>query len=83
MVSDVWVEMLCHDATHCGWIQHGQQLRRNGELLTHVSLLMAYLSFNEQFQIAEGEKGFARSLTEQFQMTTGWDNSGRFFFNSD
>ncbi|XP_059595799.1 uncharacterized protein LOC132254348 [Vitis vinifera] len=35
MVSEVWVEMLCYAASHCGWIQHGQQLRRGGELLTH------------------------------------------------
>ena len=82
MVSDVWVEMLCHAATHCGWIQHGQQLRRGGELLTHVSLLMAHLGFNEQFQIAEGETGFARSFTEEFSMR-GWNNSGRYFYNLD
>ncbi|CBI35870.3 unnamed protein product, partial [Vitis vinifera] len=55
MVSHVWVEMLCHAASHCGWIQHGQQLGRGGELLTHVSLLMSHLGLTEQFQILEGE----------------------------
>ena len=55
MVSHVWVEMLCHAASHCGWIQHGQQLRRGGELLTHVCLLMSHLGLTEQFQILEGE----------------------------
>ncbi|XP_034679994.1 uncharacterized protein LOC117910048 [Vitis riparia] len=82
IISDVWVEMLCHAATHCGWIQHGQQLRRGGELLTHVSLLMAHLGFSEQFQIEEGETGFARSFTEEFSMR-GWNNSGRYFYNLD
>ncbi|XP_034680008.1 uncharacterized protein LOC117910061 [Vitis riparia] len=55
MVSEVWVEMLCYAASHCGWIQHGQQLRRGGELLTHVCLLMSHLGLSEQFQILEGE----------------------------
>ncbi|KAL6335324.1 hypothetical protein AAG906_029567 [Vitis piasezkii] len=55
MVNEVWVEMLCYAASHCGWIQHGQQLRRGGELLTHVCLLMSHLGLSEQFQILEGE----------------------------
>uniref|UniRef100_F6HXW5 DUF4220 domain-containing protein n=1 Tax=Vitis vinifera TaxID=29760 RepID=F6HXW5_VITVI len=55
MVSEVWVEMLCYAASHCGWIQHGQELRRGGELLTHVCLLMSHLGLSEQFQILEGE----------------------------
>ncbi|XP_034680007.1 uncharacterized protein LOC117910059 [Vitis riparia] len=50
MVSEVWVEMLCYAASHCGWIQHGQQLRRGGELLTHVCLLMSHFGLSEQFQ---------------------------------
>ena len=54
MVSEVWVEM-CYAASHCGWIQHGQELRRGGELLTHVYLLMSHLGLSEQFQILEGE----------------------------
>ena len=58
MVSGVWVEMLCYAASHCGWIQHGQQLRRGGELLTHVCLLMSHLGLSEQFQILEGENRF-------------------------
>lgn len=55
MVSEVWVEMLCYAASYCGWIEHGQQLRRGGELLTHVCLLMSHLGLSEQFQILEGE----------------------------
>ena len=55
MISRVWVEMLCYAASHCGWAQHAQQLRRGGELLTHVCLLMSHLGLSEQFQILEGE----------------------------
>ncbi|KAJ9691940.1 hypothetical protein PVL29_011175 [Vitis rotundifolia] len=61
MISGVWVEMLCCAASHCGWIQHRQllhhrqQLRRGGELLTYVCLLMSHLGLTEQFQVLEGE----------------------------
>ena len=53
MISSVWGEMLCYAASHCGWIQHRQllhhrqQLRRGGELLTHVCLLMSHLGLTE------------------------------------
>lgn len=47
MVSDVCVEMLCYAANHCEWVQHGHQLRRGGDLLTHVCLLMAHLGLSE------------------------------------
>ncbi|PRQ34224.1 hypothetical protein RchiOBHm_Chr5g0066471 [Rosa chinensis] len=51
MISRVWIEMLCFAASQCGWTEHGQQLRRGGELLTHVSLLMANLGIGEQSKI--------------------------------
>lgn len=54
MVSHVWVEMMAYAATHCQWHYHAQQLTKGGELLTHVSLLMAHLGISEQFQISEG-----------------------------
>ncbi|XP_034212684.1 uncharacterized protein LOC117625186 [Prunus dulcis] len=53
-VSHVWVEMLSYAANQCRWSGHAQQLRRGGELLTHVWLLMAHLGLTEQFQISEG-----------------------------
>ncbi|XP_034680012.1 uncharacterized protein LOC117910064 [Vitis riparia] len=71
MVSEVRVEMLCYVASHCGWIQHGQQLRRGGELLTHVCLLMSHLGLSEQFQILEGENEIRSRLSEQFQILEG------------
>ncbi|WCJ39024.1 hypothetical protein M5689_020046 [Euphorbia peplus] len=54
MISQVWLEMLAYAASNCSGIYHAQQLRRGGELLTHVWLLMAHLGLTEQFQIAQG-----------------------------
>lgn len=54
LMSQVWVEMLSYAANQCRWSGHAQQLRRGGELLTHVWLLMAHLGLTEQFQISEG-----------------------------
>ncbi|OMO62369.1 Disease resistance protein [Corchorus capsularis] len=54
IIRDVWLEMLTHAANQCNGIEHGQQLRRGGELLTHVWLLMAHYGMIEQFQISEG-----------------------------
>ncbi|XP_052303654.1 uncharacterized protein LOC127904397 [Populus trichocarpa] len=50
MINEVWVEMLAHAAAHCPWKEHTQQLRRGGELLTHVSLLMLHLGLSEQYE---------------------------------
>ncbi|XP_059285795.1 uncharacterized protein LOC132039305, partial [Lycium ferocissimum] len=54
VISEVWVEMLAYAATHCRGNHHAQQLRKGGELLTHVWLLMAHLGITEQFQIYRG-----------------------------
>ncbi|KAL8523700.1 hypothetical protein ACS0TY_013605 [Phlomoides rotata] len=54
VISHVWVEMLAHAAKHCGGNHHARQLRKGGELLTHVWLLMAHLGITEQFQISHG-----------------------------
>ncbi|KAL6226453.1 hypothetical protein ACLB2K_000415 [Fragaria x ananassa] len=48
MITQVWVELLCYAASECGWEHHAQQLRRGGELLTHICLLMAHLGLSEQ-----------------------------------
>lgn len=55
MISNVWVEMLCYAANQCSWNQHAQQLARGGELITHVSLLMAHLGLTEQLKVSERE----------------------------
>ncbi|PPR99820.1 hypothetical protein GOBAR_AA20842 [Gossypium barbadense] len=59
MIRDIWLEMLTYAASHSRGSQHCQQLRRGGELLTHVWLLMAHFGMSEQFQIS---KGYARAL---------------------
>ncbi|XWS20038.1 hypothetical protein CRYUN_Cryun31cG0067100 [Craigia yunnanensis] len=53
LITDTWVEMLAHAATHCEGSQHRQQLRRGGQLLTHVWLLMAHLGLTDHFQIPQ------------------------------
>ncbi|KAL5755579.1 hypothetical protein ACOSQ2_020325 [Xanthoceras sorbifolium] len=49
IISDVWVEMLAYAAENCGWKEHTQQLRKGGEFLTHVYLLMAHFGFTRQY----------------------------------
>ncbi|KAL1547090.1 hypothetical protein AAHA92_23604 [Salvia divinorum] len=54
IISKVWMEMLAHAATNCSGNHHARQLRKGGELLSHVWLLMAHLGITEQFQITQG-----------------------------
>ncbi|KAM7468823.1 hypothetical protein LguiA_007006 [Lonicera macranthoides] len=49
--------MLAYAATHCRGHRLAQQLRKGGELLTHVWLLMAHLGITGQFQISRGHVG--------------------------
>ncbi|WVY96597.1 hypothetical protein V8G54_028748 [Vigna mungo] len=62
IILNVWVEMLCHAASQCSGLNHGKQLSRGGELLTHVWLLMAHLGITEQFQISQGRHERARLI---------------------
>nr|TKS01384.1 hypothetical protein D5086_0000173940 [Populus alba] len=50
MIEEVWVEMVAYAAAYCPWKEHTQQLRRGGELLTHVSLLMLHLGLSDQYE---------------------------------
>jgi len=50
MIKEVWIEMVAYAAAHCPWKEHTHQLRRGGELLTHVSLLMLHLGLSEQYE---------------------------------
>lgn len=54
LISKVWVEMLCYAANKCRWTDHVELLSPGGELLTHVSLLMAHLGMSEQLKILKG-----------------------------
>jgi hypothetical protein len=51
MINEVWVEMVAYAAAQCPWKEHTHQLRRGGELLTHVSLLILHLGLTEQYEI--------------------------------
>ncbi|KAF4399372.1 hypothetical protein G4B88_022455, partial [Cannabis sativa] len=63
LINNVWVEILCYAANQCQGNHHAQQLRRGGELLTHVWLLMAHLGITKHFQIADDhEKGVKMSF---------------------
>ncbi|XP_073261077.1 uncharacterized protein [Populus alba] len=58
MISEVWVEMVAYAAAHCPWKEHTQQLRRGGELLTHVSLLVLHLGLSAQYEYKESDIPF-------------------------
>ncbi|KAI8025067.1 hypothetical protein LOK49_LG02G01024 [Camellia lanceoleosa] len=42
IMSNMWVEMLCYAASCCSVEQHVQELRRGGQFLTHVWLLLMH-----------------------------------------
>ncbi|XP_017978224.1 PREDICTED: uncharacterized protein LOC108662403 [Theobroma cacao] len=50
MMNKVWVELLTYAAGHCGWKEHGRQLAKGGQLLTHVCLLMAHFGISGQYR---------------------------------
>ncbi|KAK3220347.1 hypothetical protein Dsin_014317 [Dipteronia sinensis] len=58
VISEVWVEMLTYVSNKCRWKEHGQQLRKGGELLTHVRVLMVHLGLSEQYRIQIPEARF-------------------------
>ncbi|KAJ6875985.1 hypothetical protein NC652_035376 [Populus alba x Populus x berolinensis] len=58
IIREVWIEMLVYAAAHCPWKEHTHQLRRGGELLTHVSLLMLHLGLSAQYEY----KGYINEL---------------------
>ncbi|XP_061953118.1 uncharacterized protein LOC133675682 [Populus nigra] len=66
-INEVWVEMVAYAAAHCPWKEHTQQLRRGGELLTHVSLLMLHLGLTAQYEINAYEYKELDLLTREEQ----------------
>ncbi|KAE9445443.1 hypothetical protein C3L33_22661, partial [Rhododendron williamsianum] len=50
IIVHVWMEILGHAASQCKGRQHAQQLRRGGEYLTHLWLLMAHLGLTDNSQ---------------------------------
>ena len=49
VISDVWVEMLAFVAHNCEWKEHVQQLRKGGELITHVYRVMSHFGFCREY----------------------------------
>jgi hypothetical protein len=47
--------MVAYAAAHCPWKEHAHQLRRGGELLTHVSLIMLHLGLSAQYEYKKSE----------------------------
>ncbi|KAJ0007947.1 hypothetical protein Pint_29113 [Pistacia integerrima] len=58
MVRDVWLEKLTYAASEGRGSVHASHLRRGGELLTHIWLLMANFGISEQFEISKGRVTF-------------------------
>ncbi|OMO87725.1 hypothetical protein CCACVL1_08797, partial [Corchorus capsularis] len=50
MINKVWVELLTYAAAHSDWKEHAQHLNSGGQLLTHVSVLMANHALSEQYE---------------------------------
>ncbi|KAJ6875990.1 hypothetical protein NC652_035378 [Populus alba x Populus x berolinensis] len=69
MINEVWIEMLAYAAAHCPWKEHTQQLRRGGELLTHVSLFMLHLGLSEQYEFTRFD-GDEVSVLEFFSLVS-------------
>ncbi|XP_056166479.1 uncharacterized protein LOC115679546 [Syzygium oleosum] len=42
LISSIWVEMLCYAVDKCPVYHHAKRLRRGGELITHLWLLLAH-----------------------------------------
>ncbi|KAI3411624.1 DUF4220 domain-containing protein [Psidium guajava] len=51
VIREVWAEMLIYAASKCKATDHAQQMRRGGELITHVWFLMAHYGLTNHFQI--------------------------------
>ncbi|XP_030461089.1 uncharacterized protein LOC115681319 [Syzygium oleosum] len=53
-IGKLWVEILIYVARQCKGDRHAGQLRRGGELLTHVWLMMAHFGLTDSFHRNEG-----------------------------
>lgn len=47
VIIDVWLELITYAASYCEWREHTQYLRRGGELLTVISILMIHLRLSK------------------------------------
>ncbi|KAK3220409.1 hypothetical protein Dsin_014379 [Dipteronia sinensis] len=63
-IGSKWFEMLVQAANNCRGNEHAQQLRRGGEFLTHVWLLMAYFGLTDHSVISREPRPIARLFTK-------------------
>ncbi|KAF8023704.1 hypothetical protein BT93_F1019 [Corymbia citriodora subsp. variegata] len=54
IISKLWVEVLLYAASQSKGDCHAHQLRRGGELLTHVWLLLAHFGLTDHFKMTQG-----------------------------
>lgn len=47
VICSVWMEMLCFAASNCGAYYHSEQLRKGGEIVTHIWLLLLHIKDEE------------------------------------
>ncbi|KAF7849380.1 hypothetical protein BT93_L0865 [Corymbia citriodora subsp. variegata] len=62
LTSNIWVEMLCYAAFKCRVYHHEKLLRKGGELITHVWLLVAHETDNHQLSNDELSEDTAASI---------------------
>ncbi|KAI8010995.1 hypothetical protein LOK49_LG06G00654 [Camellia lanceoleosa] len=48
IMSNVWLDLLCYVATHCGANAHAEQVSKGGELITSLWLLVSHFGLGEQ-----------------------------------
>ncbi|KAF7849378.1 hypothetical protein BT93_L0863 [Corymbia citriodora subsp. variegata] len=61
IISSIGVEMLCHGAYNCRGYHHANRLRKGGELITHVWLLLAHKTDKQHSSIDELSKDTANT----------------------
>ncbi|KAL4628886.1 hypothetical protein ACB092_05G270100 [Castanea dentata] len=71
ILSKFWVENLACVATLCQGNNHAQLLRKGGEFLTHVWLLIEHFNLTESFQ-----KSRTRPQKEEAKVSPGSESSG-------
>ncbi|KAL3735203.1 hypothetical protein ACJRO7_024354 [Eucalyptus globulus] len=54
-IAKFWTKILMYAASQCRGDSHARQLRRGGELLTHVWLLMAHFGLTDHFKMTQGQ----------------------------
>ncbi|KAK3220384.1 hypothetical protein Dsin_014354 [Dipteronia sinensis] len=55
-IGSVWMDLLGYAARNCKGNEHAQQLRRGGELLTHVWLLLCHFGLTDHYRSKRDEE---------------------------